>query len=132
MNTLLQDFRYAWRQLRKSPGLTTVSVLTLALEIGANTTIFGPLDQVLLRTLPVKEPVRLVLLRYSGTHKGHLSSCTDNKLYFSYPMYRDLRDRNSVFSGLIPTDLDTGRLAVAQSAGTRATEVDPMVALRYE
>ena len=104
MNGLAQDFRYALRQLRKSPGFTVVAVLTLALGIGANTAIFGLLDQALLRSLPVKEPGRLVVLKYSGSNHGHLSSRSDGKLYFSYPMYRDLRDRNSVFSGVIATN----------------------------
>jgi putative ABC transport system permease protein len=104
MSGLLQDLRYAVRQLRKSPGFAAVAVLTLALGIGANTAIFGLLDQALLRSLPVKEPDRLVALRYSGSNTGHLNSRSDGKLYFSYPMYRDLRDRNSVFSGIIATD----------------------------
>jgi putative ABC transport system permease protein len=105
MNGLLQDLRYAVRQLRKSPGFATVAILTLALGIGANTAIFSLLDQALLRSLPVKEPNRLVLLRFSGDDSGHSSPRGDNFLYFSYPMYRDLRDRNSVFSGTIATAL---------------------------
>jgi putative ABC transport system permease protein len=103
MNGLLQDLRYAVRQLRKSPGFAAVAILTLALGIGANTAIFSLLDQALLRSLPVKDVDRLVLLRYEGSNTGHLSSRTDSKFYFSYPMYRDLRDRNSVFSGVIAT-----------------------------
>jgi len=105
MNGLLQDLRYAVRQLRKSPGFATVAILTLALGIGANTAIFSLLDQALLRSLPVKDADRLVILKYSGSNiPGLLRSRTDGKFYFSYPMYRDLRDRNSVFSGLIATD----------------------------
>src|SRR6202050_210654 len=108
MNGLLQDLRYAVRQLRKSPGFLLVAIVTLALGIGANTAIFTLLDQVLLRSLPVKDVDRLVLLKYSGGNTGSLESRTDGHFYFSYPMYRDLRDRNSVFSGLITTDFTRG------------------------
>jgi putative ABC transport system permease protein len=104
MSGLMQDLRCAVRQLRKSPGFTAVAVITLALGIGANTAIFMLLDQALLRSLPVKEANRLVLLRFTGADRGHVSSRTDDALYFSYPMYRDLRDRNSVFNGVIATD----------------------------
>jgi putative ABC transport system permease protein len=105
MSGVLQDIQYAARQLRKSPGFATVAIVTLALGIGANTAIFSLLDQALLRSLPVKDVDRLVILKYSGSNiPGLLQSRTDGKFYFSYPMYRDLRDRNSVFSGLIATD----------------------------
>lgn len=104
MNKLLQDLRYAFRQLHKYPGFTAVAVLTLALGIGANTAIFTLLDQVLLRSLPVKDADRLVVLKFSGEDSGHVSSRTDEHFYFSYPMYRDLRDRNGVFDGLIATN----------------------------
>ena len=103
MNGLLQDLRYALRQLRKAPGFAAVAMLILALGIGANTAIFSMLDQVLLRDLPVKDADRLVILRYTGDHEGHVHSRDDEHLYFSYPMYRDLRDRNSVFDGVIAT-----------------------------
>jgi predicted permease len=103
MTGLVQDLRYALRQLRRSPGFATVAIFTIALGIGANTAIFSLLDQALLRRLPVREPSRLALLRYSGEDSGHSSARGDNHLYFSYPMYRDLRDHNSVFSGLIAT-----------------------------
>ncbi len=104
MDTFLQNLRYALRQLGKNPGFTAVAVVTLTLGIGANTAIFTLLDQALLRSLPVKDPDRLVILRFSGDDSGHVSSRTDDHFYFSYPMYRDLRDRNSVFEGLIATD----------------------------
>ncbi len=105
MTGLLQDFRYALRQFRNKPGFAGVAVLTLALGIGANTAIFSLLDQALLRSLPVRQPDRLVLLQYIGSNEGRVSSYGgDSKNYFSYPMYRDIRDRNSVFSGVIATD----------------------------
>jgi putative ABC transport system permease protein len=105
MTGFSQDFRYALRQLAKSPGFAAVAIVTLALGIGANTAIFSLLDQALLRSLPVKDADRLVVLQFTGNGSGHVSSRTDNTFYFSYPMYRDLRDRNSVFSSLIATDL---------------------------
>jgi Acidobacterial duplicated orphan permease len=104
MDRLIQDVRYAFRQLRKSPGFTITAVLTLALGIGANTAIYSLLDQVILRSLPVKDPSRLVMLKFTGSDTGRMSSHGgDQGEYFSYPMYRDVRDQNKVFSGLIAT-----------------------------
>jgi len=101
MSGLIQDLRYALRQLRRAPGLTAAAVITLALGIGANAAIFSLVDQILLKRLPVAEPERLVMLRYEGSDTGHASSYGgDPQHYFSYPMYRDLRDQNSVFSGM--------------------------------
>ncbi len=104
MTGFAQDFRYALRQLGKAPGFAAVAIVTLALGIGANTAIFSLLDQALLRSLPVRDANRLVILQSVGSFNGHTSSRMDENFYFSYPMYRDLRDRNSVFSGLIATD----------------------------
>ena len=103
---LFQDLRFALRQLRKSPIFTLVAVVTLALGIGANTAIFTLLDQALLRSLPVSHPEQLVRLQFTGSTRGHFSSFGgDDHDYFSYPMYRDLRDRNSGFESLIASDL---------------------------
>src|SRR6516225_11338613 len=105
---MLQDFRYAIRQLRKSPAFALVAILTLALGIGANTAIFTLLDQALLRELPVSHPEQLVRLDYSGSNTGRVSSFGgDSHGYFSYPMYKDLRDKNEVFSGML-ADLEIG------------------------
>src|SRR3974390_1286744 len=106
---LLQDFLYAIRQLRKSPGFTAIAMVILALGIGANTAIYSLLDQVLLRSLPVKDPGRLVMLESVGSDSGHVSSWGgDDHLYFSYPMYRDLRDQNSVFEGMLARTPERG------------------------
>lgn len=96
MQNLWADLRYAFRSFRKSPVFTLVAVLSLALGIGANTAIFTLLDQVLLRLLPVKNPRELVLLTMRGRHYG--GNWGGNMI--SYPMYRDFKDHNEVFSGM--------------------------------
>src|SRR5215470_5883660 len=103
MNSILQDLRYAFRTLRRSPGFAAAAIATLALGIGANAAIFALVDRVLLKLLPVRAPEELVLLRSKIPFHGHSWDDGDNGTSFSYPMYRDLRDRNSVFSGLIAT-----------------------------
>ncbi|MBZ5590927.1 MAG: ABC transporter permease [Acidobacteriia bacterium] len=97
---MLNDLRYGRRALRRSPVFTSVAVLSLALGIGANTSIFSLLSQVTFRMLPVADPERLVIFHAEGEREG--SSSRDNQeAVFSYPMYRDLRDRNQVFDGVI-------------------------------
>jgi putative ABC transport system permease protein len=101
MESLWQDVRYGLRTLTKTPGVTVVAVLTLALGIGANTGIFSVLRQVLLQRLPVPHPEELVLVYAPGVRSGHISSDeVDGSESFSYPMYKDLRDQNTVFAGL--------------------------------
>ncbi len=104
MGRLTSDLRFALRQTLRSPGFAVTAIVTLALAIGANTAIFTLLNQALLRALPVKDPSQLVVLSFSGSFEGHKHSqggdSPDHDHYFSYPMYRDLRDNNKVFSGL--------------------------------
>src|SRR4051794_216558 len=97
MSRLLSDLRFAFRTFARAPVFTVVAVISLAFGIGANTAIFTLLDQVLLRALPVKSPEQLVLLSWQGSHYG--ANWGMNSI--SYPMYRDLRDQNQVFSGMI-------------------------------
>ena len=115
LETLLQDLRFGLRMLAKSPSFTAVSILTLALGIGANTGIFSILRQVLLESLPVPRPEELVLLYSPGLRQGHVSSDeqgTDGAESFSYPMYLNLRDRNQAFAGLAAKDNGGVNLAV--------------------
>lgn len=93
---MLTDIRYAIRMLAKNPAFAGVVVLTLALGIGANAAIFSLLDQVLIQSLPVANPDQLVVLSAYDPKDG-----PDIDGAFSYAMYQDLRDRNSVFSGVI-------------------------------
>lgn len=93
MTRLMQDFRYAVRQLRKNPGFTVVAVLTLALGLGANTAIFSVIDAVLLRPLPFHSPSRLVVVK--PTEPGRRDD-----IGVSYPTFLDWRTRNHVFDGL--------------------------------
>jgi len=89
----------------KSPAFSVTAILTLALGIGANTAIYSLLDQVMLRSLPIRSPQELVMLHGSGSDRGRISAYGGNSDdYFSYPMYRDLHDKNTVFSGVIATD----------------------------
>jgi len=105
LSNLAQDLRYATRQLRRAPAFAAIAIATLALGIGANTAIFSLIDQALLRALPVRDPNELVILEGTGTAwNGHFSNHGgDAEAYFTYPMYKDLRDQSHAFEGLIAT-----------------------------
>src|SRR5579862_3622137 len=92
------DLRYTVRNLRKTPVFTVVAIASLALGIGANTAIFTLLDQVLLRMLPVKNPQELVKL---SAPKGPFRGSSRGRDTLSYPAYRELRDQNGVFAGIL-------------------------------
>ena len=89
---MIHDFRYAIRQLRKSPGFALVSVLTLALGIGANTAVFSVVDTVLLRPLPYHEPERLMLVSETET------AAPGDEIGVAAQEYLDYRDQNRSFS----------------------------------
>src|ERR1700712_3290968 len=101
MNTLIQDVRYALRQLRKAPGFTFTAVLTLALGIGANAAIFTLVHAVLLRNLPVADPKMLV--RVGDTDDWGVNGGTPNDndySLFAYDLYKHLRDNTPEFEQL--------------------------------
>lgn len=100
METLFQDIRYAFRILTKSPSFTLIAVITLALGIGANTAIFTFINALLLKSLPVKGPEQLVIVG-DPTRVNDRQNGTPETKYFSYPLYRELRDNNNVFTGLL-------------------------------
>ncbi len=97
MTMLFNDVKYGIRMLAKRPGFTLTVILVLALGIGANTAIFSFVEQVLLRTLPVKDPGSLVIIATQGKHVG--ASWGAHML--SYPMFKDLRDADGPFDGVL-------------------------------
>ncbi len=103
----------AMRALMKSPFVTTVAVLSLALGIGANTAIFSLFDQMLMQTLPVEDPGNLINIKAQRPNHGSQScnqagDCTE---IFSYPMYRDLERQAGGFSGIAAHRLFEANLA---------------------
>src|SRR5216683_5717490 len=92
METVLQDLRYGFRMLTKSPGFTAVAVLTLALGIGANTALFSVINGVLLSPLPFPEPDRLVSL-YTNRLQFERASV-------SYPNFLDWQRQQTSFTSL--------------------------------
>src|SRR6516165_4719816 len=123
MSTFLQDVKYGSRLLVKSPGFTAVAALSLALGIGANTTIFTLVNAVLLNPLPVEDPSQLVSVwttdeRNQNSAFGFLQTSPMN--------FKDLRDKNDVFSGLaahngLPLSITGGTGEPQQVAGEIVT-----------
>ncbi len=112
MTTLLQDLKYGLRMLAKSPGFTMVAVLSLALGIGANTTIFSFVSALLFRQPAVEASGRLLELWQRNT-KG---SGLEEYMPLSYPGYVHYRDHNEVFSGLLAFDGEMRSVAWSRSA----------------
>jgi len=116
LDSLLQDIRYALRMVRKNPGFTAVAVLTLALGIGANTAIFTVIDAVMLRALPVLHSEQLVAVG-NPARVHSWGSGTPRTDVFSYPLYREVRDNNSVFSSVLASArLENLRITIESGA----------------
>ena len=110
MATLWQDVRYAFRMLGKSPTLTLIVILTLALGIGANTAIFGIVNGIVLRPLPVKSPQQIMVL--AAQAKGD----TLGIFTLSYPQLVDLRKQADAFSDVFASQTNFGGLSYAGKA----------------
>jgi putative ABC transport system permease protein len=115
---LLQDTRYGARMLRKSPGLTSVAVLSLALGIGAISTIFSLVNGIMLRPLPFKEPERLVLLDETAFKQGIAS------MGVSFPNFVDWREQNHSFEHI--ACFTTGGFAIAGGGPTGGAEPEQL------
>src|SRR5215470_6203922 len=105
---MFQDLRFGVRMLMKSPGFALVAVFSLALGIGANSSVFSLLDAMLLKPLPVKQPEQLVIvnMRPAGQPGRGFSA-------YSYPVFREMREKNTVFSDIfarsgLQTSLSSG------------------------
>jgi len=113
---MIQDFRFALRQLWKAPGFTIAAVIVLALGIGVNTAIFSLVNAMLFAPPPYKNPAEIVQL-FSQDKKDPKSFRA-----FSYPTFRDVRDQNSVFSDVMAhTDTVVG---LGKKGNTRRAQAD--------
>ncbi|MGB7169929.1 MAG: ABC transporter permease [Acidobacteriaceae bacterium] len=123
LDRLLRDLRFGLRSMRQAPGFTLTAVLTLALGIGANTAVFSVMNAVLLRSLPVADPQRVVYLNTSGTPNG--TGTIDSNSTFSYAVYNALRPPNGALSDLIAVGLlSGGKLGVRIGALPEQAEGD--------
>ena len=134
MGTLLQDLRYALRQLRKSPGFTSVAIITLALGIGANTGLFSIVNSVLLRPLPYENPDRLVAVynyipsdgNESFSYLDFLEWQHENRSFASLATYRH---SNFTLSGTAQTEHVPGDLISAEFFDTLG--VKPLIGRNF-
>jgi predicted permease len=107
MRNVIHDLRYAVRQLRNNPGFAAIAVLTIALGIGATTTMFSVVNSVLLRPLPFREPDRLMQLGEYDTRNGDPGNLIGS---ISYPDLADVRARNHSFEDVAAYDFNEATL----------------------
>jgi putative ABC transport system permease protein len=121
----MNDLRFAVRQLLKNPGFTTVAVLTLALGIGANTAIFSVVSSVLLRSLPFKEPDRIVLVWERNVKKGYEMN------HVGVATFLDWKAQNNVFESMAAFGIDEALSLTGDHEPERLTAV-PVSANLFE
>jgi hypothetical protein len=120
LDSLLQDVRYAVRTLRKEPSFTVTMILILAIGIGANTATFTLVRGLLLRPLPVPHPDGLVTIGDPTAVDSNWHGSPET-YYVSFPLYRDVRDRNTTLSGVYATGAaNTPDIVVRGTYGARA------------
>ncbi|HEY1807192.1 MAG TPA: ABC transporter permease [Acidobacteriaceae bacterium] len=123
LDRLLRDLRFGLRSMRQAPGFTLTAVLTLALGIGANTAVFSVMNAVLLRSLPVADPQRVVYLEDSGSPNG--TGTIDSHETFSYAVYTALRPPNGALSDLMAVGLlSTDKIGIRIGALPEQAEAD--------
>jgi predicted permease len=123
LDRLIRELRFAFRSLRQSPGFAITAIVTLALGVGANTAVFSVMNAVLLRSLPVANPDRLVYLRTSNPPRG--TGTIDSNETFSYPVYDALRRQNRGLSTVIAfVPLSGNKVAVRYDAQPEEAEGD--------
>ena len=123
LDKLARDVRFGLRSLRQSAGFAATAILTLALGIGANTAVFSVMNAVLLRSLPVADPDRLVYLRTSNPPRG--TGTIDSNQTFSYPVYDALRQQSQGLSPVIAyVPLSNSKVAVRYGAQPEEAEGD--------
>ncbi|MFT4113209.1 permease prefix domain 1-containing protein, partial [Silvibacterium sp.] len=134
VESILADIRFALRQIRRAPGFAAIVVLTLGLGIGANTAIFTLVHAILLRSLPVSDPARLVRV---GDGVG--DCCFTNGLenpdgsvdIFSYGFYRHLRETTPEFQQLAAMEAGFSRFSVRRGEGPARSRFGEFVSGNY-
>ena len=122
-DSMIRDLRYGLRSLSHSPGFALTAILTLSLGIGANTAVFSVMNAVLLRSLPVTDPTRLVYLRTSNAPHG--TGTINSKETLSYPVYQTLRDQHPGLSNVIAyVPLSGNKVAVRYGSEPEEAEGD--------